>query len=218
MVATMHESANKGGPDIERLRAKKFDASRFKAEDLKQYESCYEAYFITLLANLALDIFNNMSDLGDIQLSAALPKLGAVLFKVKSEGLSEMLKKLWAHLTETEVKIKYEEWCPEELDNKSPLGKPGNFKRILRTVNDSGTSEEESGEGITHLYFEPDGYFSCLTDYSESGNLDESIELNQYYAKKCFGAWNNGNKQFKEPDINLWKMWEKDHTVYWAER
>ena len=44
MVATMHESANKGGPDIERLRAKKFDESRFKAEDLKQYESCFKAY------------------------------------------------------------------------------------------------------------------------------------------------------------------------------
>ena len=146
-----------------------------------------------MLANLALEIFENMSEAGDIQVSAALPKLGAAVIKVRSEGLNQMLKKGWAWTAENKLKGVYEEFCPNVYEEKKQLGKPGYYRRNMWTKYDNG---DGFTPGIANLRFEIDGQFVINVDYS-GGSEYNSAQTDPYY-----GQWKSENNKFEAPDKN----------------
>ena len=65
-MKTFKEMTEDKAPDLLVLRARPFDTKKFKKEDLEQYGECFDVFKATMLANLALEIFNNMSEVGDI--------------------------------------------------------------------------------------------------------------------------------------------------------
>jgi hypothetical protein len=61
-----------------------------------------------------MDILESMADQTEIEASVALPKLGAVIIKMKSEGLAQWVSQLGALFSEKKGNLNdmQEEWAP----------------------------------------------------------------------------------------------------------
>jgi len=57
--------------------------------------------------NLAQDILEDMDDKSIVELSAAFPKLGAVVVNLQSEGLNKAVQHFVANLAQTDLELDY---------------------------------------------------------------------------------------------------------------